>query len=29
MMLTERRVRVFNTTASYSGGPGFKSRPGD
>jgi hypothetical protein len=24
---TERRGRVANTHASYSGGPGFKSRP--
>jgi hypothetical protein len=27
--LTERLVRVVNTPASYSGGPGFKYRPGD
>jgi hypothetical protein len=27
--LTERRDRVVNTPASYSGGPGFKSLPGD
>jgi hypothetical protein len=26
---TERRGRVVNTPASYSGGPGFKSQPGD
>jgi hypothetical protein len=26
---TERRGGKFNTPASYSGGPGFKSRPGD
>jgi hypothetical protein len=26
---TERRGRVFNIPASYSGGPEFKSRPGD
>jgi hypothetical protein len=25
--VTERRDRVVDTTASYSGGPGFKSRP--
>jgi hypothetical protein len=25
---TEHRVRVVNTPASYSGGPGFKSQPG-
>jgi hypothetical protein len=25
---TERRGRVINTPASYSGGPGLKSRPG-
>jgi hypothetical protein len=24
---TERRVRLFNTPASYSGGPVFKSQP--
>jgi hypothetical protein len=27
--VTERRGRVVITPASYSGGPGFKSRPGD
>jgi hypothetical protein len=27
--ITEPRGRVINTPASYSGGPGFKSRPGD
>jgi hypothetical protein len=26
---TERRGRVGNTPASYSGDPGFKSRPGE
>jgi hypothetical protein len=26
---TERRGRVVNTPASYSGGPGFRSGPGD
>jgi hypothetical protein len=26
---TESRGRLFSTPASYSGGPGFKSRPGD
>jgi hypothetical protein len=26
---TERHGRVVSTPASYSGGPGFKSRPGD
>jgi hypothetical protein len=26
---TEHRGRVVNILASYSGGPGFKSRPGD
>jgi hypothetical protein len=26
---TERRGRMVNTPASYSGFPGFKSRPGD
>jgi hypothetical protein len=26
---TERRGRVVNTSASYLGSPGFKSRPGD
>jgi hypothetical protein len=25
----ERRARVDSTPALYSGGPGFKSRPGD
>jgi hypothetical protein len=25
----ERRSREVNTPASYSGGPGIKSRPGD
>jgi hypothetical protein len=28
-IFTERRGRVANTPASYPGGPGFKSRPGD
>jgi hypothetical protein len=27
--LTERSGQITNTLASYSGGPGFKSRPGD
>jgi hypothetical protein len=27
--ITERRGRVVSTPASYSGGPGLKSRPGD
>jgi hypothetical protein len=27
--VTERRDRVVNTPALYSGGHGFKSRPGD
>jgi hypothetical protein len=27
--ITERHGRVVNNPASYSGGPGFKSRPGD
>jgi hypothetical protein len=26
---TERRGQVVHTPASYSGGPGFKSGPGD
>jgi hypothetical protein len=29
LIITERRRRVVNTLASYSGGPEFKSRPGD
>jgi hypothetical protein len=27
--MTKRRGRVVSTSASYSGGPGFKSRPAD
>jgi hypothetical protein len=27
--VTDRHGRVINTPASYSGGPGFKSQPGD
>jgi hypothetical protein len=29
MIRTERRGRVVDTPASYLGGPGFKSWPGD
>jgi hypothetical protein len=29
MAITESRVRVVSTAASYSGGSGFNSRPGD
>jgi hypothetical protein len=28
-MLSDRRGRVINTLALFSGGPGFKSLPGD
>jgi hypothetical protein len=29
IIIIERRSRVVSTPASYSGGPEFKSRPGD
>jgi hypothetical protein len=29
LLRTERRGRVVNICALYSGGPGFRSRPGD